>query len=153
MTTVDRPTAQGWVADDSTFGARLALVRQHMRWGNVKEAATACGLPVESWRSWERDGRAPQRLVDIAAIIADRTGCDYGWLLAGRRLTGRGDSLNASSATRQTVTDESTPPMPHHPASRPFGPTRRDSTRPGSAVPPNRRRPVTVRPGKRPMPS
>lgn len=90
MTTVDRPTSQGWVADDSTFGARLALVRQHMRWGNVKEAAVACGLPTESWRSWERDGRAPQRLAEIAGIIADRTGCDFGWLVAGPRASGGG---------------------------------------------------------------
>lgn len=78
----------GWVADDSTFGARLALVRQRMSWGNVKEAADACGLPVENWRRWERDGRAPRDIVEIAGIISERTGCDFGWLLAGRRLSG-----------------------------------------------------------------
>lgn len=78
--------ASGWTADDATFGARLALVRQRMGWGNVKEAALACGLPAESWRTWERDGVQPRRVVDVAAAIADRTGCDYGWLLAGRRL-------------------------------------------------------------------
>lgn len=78
----------GWTADDSSFGARLALVRQRMGWGNLKEAAVACGLPVESWRSWERDNRTPRNIVEIARIIAERTGCDYGWLLAGPRMAG-----------------------------------------------------------------
>lgn len=54
-----------------------------MAWGNIKEAAVACGLPTESWRTWERDNVMPRRVVEIAAIIADRTGCDYWWLLAG----------------------------------------------------------------------
>lgn len=148
MTTVDRPTAQGWVADDSTFGARLALVRQHMRWGNVKEAATACGLPVESWRSWERDGRAPQRLVDIAAIIADKTGCDYGWLLAGPRLNRTDRDLNPAWAGADHKDDPERVP---HVAPRPFSPMRRDRSRPISAIPATRRRPTPVRPGQRPM--
>ena len=88
MTTIDaQPIVRGWTPDDSTFGARLALVRQRMGWGNVKEAAEACKLPVQSWRNWERDNVAPRNIVDIAGIIADRTGCDYGWLLAGSRLT------------------------------------------------------------------
>ncbi len=85
----------GWTADDSTFGARLALIRQRMRWGNVKEAAVACGLPPESWRTWERDGVTPRRVVEISAVIAERTGCDYGWLLAGSRLKNRPDSGTA----------------------------------------------------------
>lgn len=80
----------GWTPDDSKFGARLALVRQRMAWGNVKEAATACGLPAESWRRWERDGILPRNVVEICAIIADRTGADYGWLLAGPKLTSYG---------------------------------------------------------------
>ncbi len=80
----------GWTPDDSTFGARLALVRQRMGWGNVKEAATECGLPPESWRTWERDNVVPRRVVEIAALIAEKTGCDYGWLLAGPSLKGRG---------------------------------------------------------------
>lgn len=73
----------GWTADDSTFGARLALVRQRMQWGNVKEAAVACGLPTESWRTWERDGITPRRQVEIAKKIAEKTGCDYIWLALG----------------------------------------------------------------------
>lgn len=84
MTTVVEPIdTHGWAADASTFGARLALVRQRMAWGNVKEAANACGLPVESWRHWERDGALPRRLVDVAKQIAGATGCDYLWLVAG----------------------------------------------------------------------
>lgn len=80
------PRTAGWTADDGTFGARLALIRQRMQWGNVKEAAIACGLPPESWRTWERDGVAPRRIVDIAEQIAAKTGCDYLWLLTGRRV-------------------------------------------------------------------
>lgn len=72
-----------WIADDATFGARLALVRQRMGWGNVKTAATECGLPTESWRHWERDGLEPRRLVTIAMAIATKTGCDYLWLVHG----------------------------------------------------------------------
>ncbi|MBM0256383.1 helix-turn-helix transcriptional regulator [Micromonospora sp. 4G55] len=81
-------TATGWTADDSSFGARLALVRQRMGWGNVKEAATQCGVPAESWRTWERDNVAPRNLLDVVEKISNRSGCDYAWLLAGQRLQG-----------------------------------------------------------------
>jgi hypothetical protein len=54
-----------------------------MGWGNVKTAAEQCGLPVESWRNWERDGMEPRRLTTIAMTIAGRTGCDYLWLVHG----------------------------------------------------------------------
>lgn len=77
------PDQQGWTPTDSTFGARLALIRQRMAWGNVKEAAEACGLPAENWRRWERDGIEPRRLTTIAMTIATRTGCDYLWLVHG----------------------------------------------------------------------
>lgn len=80
---------QAWTPDDSSFGARLALVRQRMGWGNVKEAATQCGVPVESWRRWERDGILPSRLVTICVAIATRTGCDLDWLLRGPIHEGR----------------------------------------------------------------
>lgn len=85
MTTPDtsHETEAGWTADASTFGARLALIRQRMGWGNVERAARECGLPVETWRSWERDNRIPNRLVTIAMAIAARTGCDYLWLVHG----------------------------------------------------------------------
>jgi len=71
-----------WAPDDSTFGARLAMLRQHMRWGNVAEAARQCGLPVESWRNWE-EGKRPRDLTEVAKAIADRTGCDVYWLVWG----------------------------------------------------------------------
>jgi hypothetical protein len=143
MTTVDRSAAQGWVADDSTFGARLALVRQRMGWGNVKEAAVACGLPTESWRSWERDGRMPQRLTEIAGIISDRTGCDFGWLVAGPRMAGNGGGSvspnHRSSHLPRTITIPAvTSPL----GQKPTGPPR-----PGSA----KRRPVLIGPGRRSM--
>ena len=75
--------APGWVANDATFGARLALIRQRMGWGNVAKAAKECGVPIDSWRNWERDGREPHRLTTIAMTIASRTGCDYLWLVHG----------------------------------------------------------------------
>lgn len=78
----------GWAADDSTFGARLALVRQRMGWGNVSEAALACGFAAGSWRNWERDGRIPRDQVAIARRISDRTECSYRWLLEGPQKNG-----------------------------------------------------------------
>jgi hypothetical protein len=54
-----------------------------MGWGNVKEAAVECGLPTESWRSWERDGGTPRDTAAVARKIADRTRCDYVWLVVG----------------------------------------------------------------------
>lgn len=83
ITVVSRDTGTGWVPDVETFGARLALVRQRMGWGNVAEAAKACGLPVGSWRNWERDGRAPRNLTTVAKQIAGVTGCSYQWLVLG----------------------------------------------------------------------
>jgi len=72
-----------WTPDDSTFGARLALIRQRMKWGNIARAAKECGVPTDSWRNWEVDGREPHRLVTIAVTIATRTGCDLDWLVYG----------------------------------------------------------------------
>lgn len=110
-TTHGERTLTGWTANDSSFGARLALIRQRMKWGNVKEAAVACGLPVESWRTWERDSVTPRRIVEIASVIADRTGCDYIWLL-----TGNGGGQNGTQGgTRVTVA------YPHRATTRPPG--------------------------------
>jgi hypothetical protein len=78
-----------WIPTDSTFGARLALIRQYKGWGNVKLAAEACGLPPESWRTWERDGVEPRGLTRIARQISEKAGCDYGWLVDGPALSGR----------------------------------------------------------------
>lgn len=80
----EAPEAEArWIPDDSPFGARLAMIRQKMGWGNVKEAAMACGLPPESWRTWERDNVNPQKYVSICRQIADRVGCDLDWLMRG----------------------------------------------------------------------
>lgn len=83
--TPHQPDARGWMADDSTFGARLALIRQHKGWGNVKEAATACGIPAETWRTWERDGVMPRDYTGICQRIAEVTGADFIWLATGNR--------------------------------------------------------------------
>ncbi len=120
----EQSTAKGWMPDDSTFGARLALVRQRMQWGNVREAAVACGIPAESWRTWERDGVVPRRIVEMSSLIANRTGCDYDWLLSGPRRTSGPASVsvrNPHMAIRSPITH--TPS--HH---RPHG--RDDSRRP-----------------------
>ena len=73
-----------WIPGDDTFGARLALIRQRMGWGNTKEAALACGLPVQSWRGWERDGRQPRDYMGTCQAIADATGVNVYWLLGVR---------------------------------------------------------------------
>lgn len=82
-----RPVTDPWIPDDQTFGARLALIRQAQGWGNVKEAARACGIPTETWRSWEsRTGtRAPRKAVERVRQIVGVTGVDLIWLLLGRR--------------------------------------------------------------------
>lgn len=72
-----------WVPDDSTFGARLALVRWRLGW-NVKEAADACGLNDQSWRNWE-SGKLPRDLLAVSAKIAGTTGCSEMWLVSGNQ--------------------------------------------------------------------
>jgi hypothetical protein len=89
MTQAAVQSTASWIPDDSSFGARLALIRQRMGWGNVKRAALACGLPAESWRTWERDNVSPREILEIAEKISEHTGCDYGWLVGGQRLANR----------------------------------------------------------------
>jgi len=81
--TVTDAVATEWIPAADTFGSRLILVRQRMGWGNVKQAAQECRLPVQSWRTWERDGVTPRQIVDVARRISLRTGCSFGWLLTG----------------------------------------------------------------------
>jgi hypothetical protein len=113
---------QGWVPDVSTFGSRLALVRQRMGWGNVKEAAMACGQPVSSWRNWERDGRMPRDYISVCQAVSRVTGVDVNWLAGlpqnatgptpGIRATGGGTTFLAPAAglepatCRLTILDE-----------------------------------------------
>jgi transcriptional regulator with XRE-family HTH domain len=111
----DLVSRTGWIADDSTFGARLALIRQRMQWGNVKEAAEQCGIPVENWRRWERDGRAPRDVVDQAERIAERAGCDLAWLIAGKRLRRQGHE--AVTDGERTARPASYPADRTHPTS------------------------------------
>jgi len=73
-----------WTPDISALGARLALIRWQMGW-NMLEAARECGIPPQSWRTWELDGTSPREIVTIARQIADRTGVDYLWLLLGEQ--------------------------------------------------------------------
>jgi hypothetical protein len=105
-----------------------------MRWGNVAQAATACGLPTESWRTWERDGVSPRNINDIAWTIAERTGCNYAWLADGSRLTtyvatraGKGPAINS----RYSTPTEKTRPPGHPKDATPHWSTRR----PGRLIP------------------
>lgn len=69
-----------WVPED-TFGARLAQVRQHLRW-NTKRAAETCGINDQSWRNWEA-GSLPRDVYATARQIAEATGCSERWLIMG----------------------------------------------------------------------
>jgi hypothetical protein len=72
--------SSGWRPDLGTFGARLAAVRQSMGWGNIVEAAQACGFPPETWRNWET-GRTPRDIVAVCRQVAEATGVDVAWLI------------------------------------------------------------------------
>ena len=86
------------------FGARLALVRQRMSWGNVKEAAESCGLPVQSWRNWERDNGQPRDIVKAAQRISAVSGVNYYWLLDGNAMEMRGPiQLKGDNVSRTIV--------------------------------------------------
>jgi len=115
--------AQGWTVDDSTFGARLALIRQRMQW-NIKEAARECGIPAASWGTWE-GGAMPRRYTEMCRLISDRTGCDLGWLVMGPRKGGSAsDSVrNPPMAVRAPIT---------HAAASQRPPGRHDGRRPES---------------------
>lgn len=95
-----------------------------MGWGNVAEAAKACGIPVASWRNWERDNREPHRLTVIAKQISTATGCDYLWLLLGP------DDGGGSGTTHEYFRDARSIATVGEPTHRPSGrrPVRR--TRP-----------------------
>lgn len=119
MTSTVVERAAGWVADASTFGARLALIRQRMGWGNVEKAAKACGISTETWRSWERDNREPHRMQTIARQIATATGCDYLWLLIGPDDGGGGTTRQYFQPARSIATiGESHPSTGRRPVSR-----------------------------------
>lgn len=109
----------GWTVDDSEFGARLALVRQRLRW-NIKEAATECGLPPASWASWEA-GAMPRQLADTCDRIAQRTGADYLWLLAGSSRSGtRRRSTHGCPTVDRPDTIQINRPRDNRPPGRPL---------------------------------
>ena len=83
-----RDEATPWVPID-TFGARLALLRQALGGWNVKRTADACELDDQKWRNWEAGKSKPRDLEGVARQIADATGCDYVWLMAGGPLRSR----------------------------------------------------------------
>ena len=123
------PVAIGWVPRVDTLGARLALVRQHMGWGNVKEAAESCGVPVQSWRTWERDGGIPRDILRLAKRVSAVTGVNYYWLLDGEavpmtapiqyegpaRRTTRGRSKAMDSAMADARARRDSNPQPSDP--------------------------------------
>ncbi len=103
-TATSEPTRHGWIPDDASFGARIALVRQRMGWSNIKEAALACGVPPQSWRGWERDNRAPRDFPDVCRRIAAASGCDI-WWLAGFELPRQDSNLEPFGYTSGTVVE------------------------------------------------
>jgi hypothetical protein len=122
-TTAKPEPPASWIPTDSTFGARLALIRQRMGWGNVKLAAEACGVPPESWRTWERDGVEPRGLNRIAKKISERTGCDYGWLVGGPELAGRQPASTTPRYVKVAERAAARRPIDNRPASnKPTGP-------------------------------
>lgn len=135
----------GWIPDASTFGARLALIRQRMGWGNVEKAAKACGISTETWRSWERDNREPHRLVTIAKQIAGATGCDYLWLVHGPDRGQGGGGVNE----HYRPLGERVIARVGEDRARANGRVLNVSTRPGSSGQPRRRRPRLVGPSSR----
>src|SRR6188768_3176818 len=127
---------QGWTVDDSTFGARLALVRQRMQW-NIKEAARECGIAAASWGTWE-NGAMPRRYTEMCRLIADRTGADLTWLVMGpSRPTGQaGDRVTRTIVRVDSDLQPRAVLRPEgaggHAATRtgPLSHGRRDATRP-----------------------
>jgi transcriptional regulator with XRE-family HTH domain len=76
--------AVDWIPED-TFAARLALVRVHRGWRNVKAAADACGITRQNWSNWE-GGKMPRDTLAVCRKIAAVAGCDVRWLAFGGEL-------------------------------------------------------------------
>ena len=105
-----------------------------MGWGNVAEAAKACGLPVDSWRNWERDNRAPRRITVIAKQISTASGCDYLWLLLGSDQGGDGGTTRQYfQSARLVATVDPAGPSTRRPVRR-TQPRPMARTRPMTAV-------------------
>lgn len=109
---------QPWIPDDSTFGARLALVRWRMGW-NVKEAAAECGIAAATWRLWEVSGSLPHNLIVRARKISDRTGCDLAWLVGMPKSTIARYAPRAGQRDTETGRPPTKPERPVRTQSRP----------------------------------
>jgi transcriptional regulator with XRE-family HTH domain len=99
-----------WVPAD-TFGARLALIRQHLGL-NIRQAADRCGVGEKSWRDWE-DGVSPKRYEATCSKIAVATGCNVRWLKAGGPLVqpGEGPGGQGEPSTSWETPSESPQPI------------------------------------------
>lgn len=84
--TVTYLPAEGRVPPDS-FRVRIAIVRTMMTW-NYDQAEKATGINSETWRLWEKGARRCSDVETVAAVIADSTGFDRRWILAGGPLSG-----------------------------------------------------------------
>lgn len=74
---------------EDTFAVRLAIVRAALGGLNIRAAAEYCTLSPENWRRWEK-GQQPHDQSAVARQIAQATGFDYVWIMAGGPLlTGR----------------------------------------------------------------
>lgn len=71
-----------------SFRVRIAAIRAERGW-NVSQAAMACGLSVENWRKWEKNGRRPQAYEETCRRIADGSGYDRAWIASGGPLRSR----------------------------------------------------------------
>jgi hypothetical protein len=71
-----------WIPED-TFGARLALIRQHLGGWNVKRAADFCGIDDQQWRNWESGRNRPRDYPVVCRRICSRTGVALSWLMMG----------------------------------------------------------------------
>lgn len=87
---------EGWVPTD-TFGARLALVRQHLGGWNVTRAADLCGISDQNWARWEKGGDC-RGYTRICRKIADATGCNLDWLMKGGPILPSTFSWNVQTA-------------------------------------------------------
>lgn len=112
---------QGWRPDDSTFGARLALVRQRMQW-NIKEAARECGIPAASWGTWEA-GALPRRYTEMCRLITERTGADFIWLVAGSDGAGAAQAIAHYFQPPIRTTDHRSHPRDNRPSGHAGGRT------------------------------
>lgn len=105
--TAQRETATDWVPEDS-FGARLALIRQHLGGWNVARTARACGIDDQTWRNWEAGGTV-RDYEAVCRKIAARVGCSRVWLAAGGPLQNRKKMMGFDL---HVITGEATTPTP-----------------------------------------